>query len=336
MKLISPVESNGKPHLQMQRLSVHDPQNIFHKGAEILYQKLQESLEKTGNINHPETKDIEKRYLMTLNIDQIRIYQDLKSEITNKQSPDFIGLDGRWPYPIYTRAFAPFKTFGGGFDGDGADRGYTTSLSATSRLSQSYTMDPSKHRYWNLVTKSDPSHHPELGTKTAPDDRGNISDFTYKVNKDGSHTVSWVSTMSGHNPLVVLSPDIDVKTKFSITENTKTGRLDILAVQYGDRFPAAETFIQDTKGNALFIGVSPYDGNPFTSLPGDNNRPMMTANFTVTIDNRGVFTGIKMGNIIYSVQEWNKMMQSTPLNFEDHNKSERKGSFGLKGASGRW
>ena len=106
--------------------------------------------------------------------------------------------------------------------------------------------------------------------------------------------------------------------------------------QFGDRFPAAETFIQDTKGNALFIGVSPYDGNPYTSLPGNNDRPMMTANFTVTIDKNGVFTGIKMGNTIFSIQEWNKMMQSTPLNYDDRDKSEKGGSFGGRGAGRRW
>ena len=245
----------------------------------------------------------------------------------------FVDPDGRWPYPIYVRAFAPFETFGGGFNGNGVNRGYTTSLSATSKLVQTFKMDPSTHKYTDLRTWSDPTYHPYLGTKTASD-KGNISNFMHKSNKDGSNTVSWTSSMSGHNPLVPYAPDIDVKTNFSLTENTKMGTLDIMAVQSGDKFPAAETFIQDTKGNALFIGVSPYDGNPYTSLPGDNDRPMMTSNFTATIDENGVFTGIKMGDKTYSVQEWNKMMQSTPL--KSDNKTKSGGTFGGRGASGRW
>ncbi|MET3036157.1 hypothetical protein ABXT08_08650 [Chryseobacterium sp. NRRL B-14859] len=48
--------------------------------------------------------------------------------------------------------------------------------------------------------------------------------------------------MVGHNPLVPLAPDIDIKTKFSLTENIKTGTLDIVAVQTEDKFPAAEMF----------------------------------------------------------------------------------------------
>lgn len=327
MKSINPVE-NSKPHQQTQRQTAHHS----NSSTEILFKKLQESLARTGNINHPETREIEKSFMNTLNIDQMRTYLDLKSGMYTSQ----IITGDSWPYPIYIRAFAPFKTFGKGFDGDGEKRGYTTSLSATSRLSQSYIMDPSTHKYTNLVTKSDPSHHPWFGTKTAADDKGSISDFVYKVNKDGSNTISWTSTMAGHNPLIPASPDIDVKTKFSLTENTKTGTLDIMAQQFGDRFPAAETFILDTKGNALFIGVSPYDGNPYTSLPGDNDRPMMTANFTVNIDKNGVFTGIKMGTTLFSIQEWNKMMQSTPLNADDQDKSEKRGSFGGRGAGRRW
>jgi len=34
----------------------------------------------------------------------------------------FVDPDGMWPYPITTRSFAPFKTFGGGFSGD--NRGF--------------------------------------------------------------------------------------------------------------------------------------------------------------------------------------------------------------------
>jgi RHS repeat-associated protein len=37
----------------------------------------------------------------------------------------FLDFDGMLPFPIQVRSFAPFKQFGGWFDGD--NRGYTTS-----------------------------------------------------------------------------------------------------------------------------------------------------------------------------------------------------------------
>lgn len=221
-----------------------------------------------------------------------------------------IDPDGRYPFPIHIRSFAPFKTFGGGFGGDGANRGYTTSSTATARLAQSFTMDATKRTYTGLQTSSSPSTHPVLGSATAKDDKGSINNFTYSANKDGSTTVNFTSTMAGHNPLVPGSPDIDVKTKFTMTENEKAGTLNINAVQTGDAFPAAETFMNDTAGNPLFIGVSPAIGNPYTSLPGDGGEKMMSANFTVTMDNKGVFTGVKQGDKTYSTADWNKMFQS--------------------------
>ncbi|MCS3870490.1 hypothetical protein J3D55_003406 [Chryseobacterium ginsenosidimutans] len=58
---------------------VHGSQTVYDQGAEIMYGKLQESLSQTGDINHPDTKKMEKGYMTTLNIDQVNDYQNLKS-----------------------------------------------------------------------------------------------------------------------------------------------------------------------------------------------------------------------------------------------------------------
>lgn len=226
----------------------------------------------------------------------------------------FIDPDGMWPWSFNIRSFAPFRDFGGRFAGN--NRGYSTASNASSRLAQSFTVDPATHSYSGGKASSSPSSHPIFGTATAKDDRGSISNFTASTNKDGSNTVSFSSSMAGSNPLTkergIPTPDINVKTDFTMTENVKAGTLDISAVQTGDAFPAAETLISDAKGNQLFIGVSPANGNPYTSLPGDNNRAMMSTNFTVKMDSKGVFTGVQQGKTTYTTSEWNDLNRNKP------------------------
>lgn len=137
-----------------------------------------------------------------------------------------------WPYPIHIRSFAPFKTFGGGFGGD--NRSYSTTLGkseigsngVTSRVQQSLTVDPNKGTYSGLNTWSDPSHHPVLGEATA-EARGTISNFNSSTDKNGNSVTSFTSTMASGNPLVTLSPDVDVTTDFTLIENIKAGTLDV-------------------------------------------------------------------------------------------------------------
>lgn len=230
---------------------------------------------------------------------------------------NFIDLDGAFPYPIHVRSFAPFSTFGGGFEGDGAKRGYSTALGkgeggrVTSRMQHVFTVDPTAGSFKAGNTWSNESSHPLLGKATAAP-QANISGFNVIKDKEGNSTISFTANMSAANPLVPGSPDIDVHTKFTLTENVKAGTLNVNAVQTGDAFPSAETFIGDTKGNQLFIGVSPAIGNPYTSLPGDGENKMMAANFNITLDKNGVFTGVKQGDKTYTTTDWNKMMQSKP------------------------
>ncbi|WP_374949773.1 hypothetical protein [Mucilaginibacter sp.] len=112
-----------------------------------------------------------------------------------------------WPFPVNIRAFAPFKQFGGYFDGDNG--GYSTSMTATSRVAQNFTVDPAKGTHTNPNTFSSPSHHPWFGTATAKDDKGSITNFKSTENNDGSNTVSFTSNMAGHLPLIP-SADINV------------------------------------------------------------------------------------------------------------------------------
>ncbi len=69
----------GSVNLNGSTVAVHGSQTVYDQGSEIMYGKLQESLTQTGDINHPDTKETEKNYMSTLNVDQARDYNDLKS-----------------------------------------------------------------------------------------------------------------------------------------------------------------------------------------------------------------------------------------------------------------
>ena len=71
--------NSGSGNLNGSIVPVHGSQTIYDQGSEIMYGKLQESLAQTGDINHPDTKEIEKGYMTTLSIDQARDYNDIKS-----------------------------------------------------------------------------------------------------------------------------------------------------------------------------------------------------------------------------------------------------------------
>lgn len=59
--------------------AVHGSQTIYNQGSEMMYKKHQESLAKTGDLNHPDTKVAEKDYMTTLNGSQMQNYSDAKS-----------------------------------------------------------------------------------------------------------------------------------------------------------------------------------------------------------------------------------------------------------------
>ncbi|WP_265429456.1 phage tail protein [Chryseobacterium sp. YIM B08800] len=70
---------SGSTNLNGNVSAVHGSQTIYDQGSEIAYEKLQESLTQTGDISHPDTKETEKDYMSSLNVDQARDYNDLKS-----------------------------------------------------------------------------------------------------------------------------------------------------------------------------------------------------------------------------------------------------------------
>jgi hypothetical protein len=194
-------------------------------------------------------------------------------------------------------------------------------------MQQTFTVDPSQRSVTGLNTWSDPSHHPIFGTGTAVD-RYDVK-AGYK-GSDGGNVAVVTSNMAANLPLIP-SADIDIHSAIRLTENLKDGILNIQMSMNGDRFPAAEAFIGDTKGQQLFIGVSGYDGNPYTSLPGNNDRPMFYINFDVKINDKGEFMGVVSGGQTYTVAGWNKKVQATPLEYQKSKNSGRSAHGAVQG-----
>jgi hypothetical protein len=50
----------------------------------------------------------------------------------------------------------------------------------------------------------------------------------------------------------------------------------------------------------------------YTYNADDNEKPMMSVNFTVTMDKKGAFISVLQGDKKYSITDWNKMNQNNP------------------------
>jgi RHS repeat-associated protein len=228
----------------------------------------------------------------------------------NNNPVNMIDPDGRIPYPITVRAFAPFKTFGRGFHGDGLNRGYTTSSSATARVHQRLNFDTDKTSMTTTAWSSPTSHILVPGSYTETPTVKFDGGFRISSNGDAK-TFRFGTHVAGANPMIPKAPDIDVFSDFSITENKKAGFLNISGSLKGDNFPSTEAFITDPIGNNVFIGIGHYEGSPFSSLDGTNKRDITSFNFSITTDKKGNFTGVKMGDTSYSLDDWNKRFTSS-------------------------
>jgi hypothetical protein len=143
------------------------------------------------------------------------------------------------------------------------------------------------------------------------------------TNRDASGAMSSGADLSfqlsGNNDIIPGSPDIDTKGDFAIgrIDSEEGSVITISGSIFGDKFPANETFLTDQNGTGVFLGVSEADGNPFTSLPGDNCRLMSRFNIGINFGSNGNVIGVTAGNSTYSVEAWNARFSD--LNPKDAN-----------------
>jgi len=226
-------------------------------------------------------------------------------------------------YHLYARRYAPFKSFGGGFEGD--DRLYSTDLSKSSRTVGMVTLGPKPSTAISGKGYSDGSAWvgPWEVRKKIPLGKIGTATGTVKMTiSDARLGKGWVSfTMytEGNLPLKDLvfhkkiatvidkanqkirsgsrdpqgTPDIDTFVDIKVTYATR--RITFEGVVRGDAFPNAELFVMDCRANVfglLDFRTWSSEMGPLYRLMG-SGRKNVFAKFSriVEIDDRGFFTG---------------------------------------------
>jgi len=243
---------------------------------------------------------------------------DPLAEQYNYQSPynfsenrviDSYELEGLEKVSIHTASFAPFNRFGGGFHGDGTNRKFSTNTDASSRISGHMAFEVMGSSVVDVDSRAEGSRSSwyfGLG------DTNSEADINF--NRDDYGT-SYSFSVFGNNDAFPFeaTPDIDVNGNltFGVTTNSDGNTvLNITGEINGDKFPSNETFLTDSAGTGVFLGVSGADGNPFTSLPGGNNRKMSSFNMDITFDKNNNVYSIQSGGQTYTVDEWNKRFEN--------------------------
>ena len=227
----------------------------------------------------------------------------------------FFDHNGQFPFPVTIRSFAPPGSFSGrwgmGFEDD--HRGFSANPNVTSRISQTYTVDPVQRTIsGGRPVSSDTRRGNQTWNATNTTDAGKIDDASFSKNSFGSDVASVEAHFKGSNPAFHgLAPDIEVSSLVSLSENDKAGYVIASVDLSSKQFPASEATIADTKGqNVLLVGAAAY-GDPHNLMNADVQKAA-SIDIRLNIDNKGVFTGVEYGGKTYSISDWNKMQGMKP------------------------
>jgi len=234
----------------------------------------------------------------------------------------FFDPDGLFPITVHVRSFAPFKSFGAGL-WKGDNRGFSTSMDATSRIRQVTS-------YETETTAGTTTAHG--GLSASKYGAFAYSEATVNGQPSINTTGNSISThLAGNNDALFppLSPgslppdggptwDIDVHTDLNFDVTQLDGGNQLLNITGrigGDGFPSAEAFVNDANGNSVFLGVGAAQAGPnkgpFVTLAGDDNVKMFDVNINIITDKDGIFTGVQQGDNTFTLDAWNKQFENT-------------------------
>ena len=214
------------------------------------------------------------------------------------------------PYPaagrqfeLTFRTFAPFKWFGGGFNGN--NRGYSSSLYASVKTAFRAILDTNSTVVTGDRAWSDETYYRATpNRKLTETPQAELSALHYNSVGDVSG-YSFDAHVTGANPYISFAPNIDLYVDMLIVENQHNGMLTVQGTVTGDNFPSTEVLISDARGRTVMLGVGFYQGNPYTSLPGQNHRPITSFAVHIALDESGHFQYVVSGSSTYSIDAWN-------------------------------
>lgn len=232
---------------------------------------------------------------------------------------------GNYSIKIYVRSFAPPRYFAlHNWAGD--NRGFSTTLGVTSRLTAITTYHISARRYSTErgAAESVALYGGDIlaaisPTYVAGGSAGNGSGYGPALNihlygNDKAVIPYIAKTAAGRYQ----SPDIDVHVSLTtVTKDLRDGThlLTITGQMTGDQFPAAEAFV-DIRGTRVFLGVSParYDpelNGPFAALFGDRQAPMATLFAQLIVNEYGEVMGVWKRGRAVDVDAYNRPFRDT-------------------------
>ncbi|HLV41309.1 MAG TPA: RHS repeat-associated core domain-containing protein [Brumimicrobium sp.] len=222
-----------------------------------------------------------------------------------------IDPDGQYPIYFITRSYAPFKTFGPGYNWYGDDRGHTLDKGASYRTLASINYDTETYQTSAFGGRS--RSHTVDGRKSAYSD-------TYISNRSKGNNIDVHSY--GNNAAQKGSWDIDQFTKLTVNIEGNVKKDHILSITgtiSGDDFPNQESMVYDAKGNTLWLGNFETTGDreygPVTDLPLENEGDVnININVRIKVNSDGVFQGVmqtgKDGKeTMISIDDWNKKFE---------------------------
>lgn len=198
--------------------------------------------------------------------------------------PDVDACDVVSTFTLNVRSYAPFVSFGGGFEGD--NRGPTTSSTVTSRIATRVAFNPQSGEIGKPASASSGTVFLPLNTRAMAEPASSLT----KASRLPNGFVIMMD-ISGSNPLVPGAPDIDLHVYLRVT--LSPGRLNSSLSLRGDQFPNAEMFYTDGFGRSRMLLTFETAGGrhtgPAVYLPGDGWKPMNSLCITHAIDAQGRF-----------------------------------------------
>lgn len=196
-------------------------------------------------------------------------------------------------YSLWFRRYAPFESFGLGFEGDGRATP-STSMSETARTVAGCGFGPGV--VTSAIGESDGTEYVGGGDWLRRKLGRHFSKVvaSVAVSTRAQDEVRFTVTSAGSNPMAPGAPDIDTFVDLHAVFRPRS--LSLEGVVRGDPFPNAEVFVYDGAGNSQLLYHFETEGGrnagPFTDLWGAHARTRLGSfNARIPLDDNGAFVG---------------------------------------------